>query len=73
MLHEALTIGGALGPNVCAQGAKGLGPWSEDASIAYHLLLQVRPAGGSLLGLPMAYSLYTMHTGRGAYQCSSMV
>lgn len=41
ILHEALTAGGALGPGVCAEGSKGLGPWSEDAAVAYQLLLQV--------------------------------
>lgn len=40
-LHEALTTGGALGPGARAEAAKGLGPWSEDAAVAYQLLLQV--------------------------------
>lgn len=41
VLHRALTTGAPLGPAVRQQEAQGVGPYSEDAAIAYQLLLQV--------------------------------
>lgn len=46
VLHEALTTGGALGAGVREEADRGLGPWSEDAAVAYQLLLQVRDIYG---------------------------